>query len=375
MSKINAWIFNILIFIGLFVLFFAIGSLIPSFFAIFGILFLAIGIYIGFKPAGIPRKKEILDSREIPVEIDQSKPREVLKKEQTLNNQEVLAVDDLNKSGEVSEGSDNPIRQSKALAIKMKIKEKEDNEEEAEEEIEEEKTESIGGKINKIQGWGNKTPRKDLALIVVGILLLLISSLFRASSISTIFSYLGILSIGIGLYLILKRILTVEQVIDNWGIMIKEGNGKAEDIFVFAEAFMISSKAPSLKIHRAKMSPGIIRGILGTSRDFLVATDKNFRLSPYKIFINARDYGNNLDVSWYLTYRLPFWRALLRFIPFIGGVSFALESLDVFDRQDLTAYTTICHYSILDSVVELMHSLNQDTSRIDRRSRGFLGIA
>lgn len=225
-----------------------------------------------------------------------------------------------------------------------------------------------------MQGWGNKTPRKDLALIVVGILLLLISSLFRASSISTILSYLGILSIGIGLYLILKRILAVEQVIDNWGIMIKEGNGKAEDIFVFAEAFMISSKAPSLKIHRAEMSPGIIRGILGTSRNFLVATDKNFRLNPYKIFINARDYGNNLDVSWYLTYRLPFWRALLRFIPFIGVASFALESLDVFDRQDLTAYTTVCHYSILDAVVKLMLSLDQDTSRIDRKSKGFLGI-
>jgi hypothetical protein len=107
----------------------------------------------------------------------------------------------------------------------------------------------------------------------------------------------------------------------------------------------------------------------------LVATDKNFRLNPYKIFINARDYGNNLDVSWYLTYRLPFWRALLRFIPFIGGVSFALESLDVFDRQDLTAYTTICHYSILDAVVKIMMILNQDPSRIDRKSRGFLGIA
>jgi protein-S-isoprenylcysteine O-methyltransferase Ste14 len=376
MSKSNFWIFNILILIGLFFLFSAISSLIPSFFAIFGILFLAAGIYIGFKPTGTSRKEEILDSREIPVEINQSKPIGVLKKEQTLNNQEVLAVDDQNKSTEVSENSDNPIRQSKALAIKMKIKEIEDNKEEAEEEIEEERNESFGGKINNIQGWGNKTPRKDLALIVGGIFLLLISSLVSGvSSISAIFVYLGTLFVGVGLYLILKRVLTVEQVIDNWGIMIKEGNGKAEEIFILAEAFMIASKAPSLKIHRAEMSPGIIRGILGTSRNFLVATDKNFRLNPYKIFINARDYGNNLDVSWYLTYRLPFWRALLRFIPFIGGASFALESLDVFDRQDLTAYTTVCHYSILDAVGKIMMILNQDPSRIDRKSRGFLGIA
>ncbi len=92
MSKSNAWVFNILIFIGLFILFFSIGSLIPPFFAIFGILFLAIGVYIGFKPAGTPRKKEILDNREIPVEINQNKPGGILEKEQTLNNQEVFIV-------------------------------------------------------------------------------------------------------------------------------------------------------------------------------------------------------------------------------------------------------------------------------------------
>ncbi len=255
MSKSDAWIFNILILIGLFVLFFSIGSLIPLYFAIFGILLLAIGIYIGFRPKGTSRKEETLDSREIPVEIDQSKPKEVLEKEQTLNNQEVLIVDDENKSIEVSENSDNPIRQSKALAIKMKIKEREDSKEEAEEEIEEEETESFNEKINNIQGWGNKTTRTDLVFIVVGIILLLISSFVSGvPSISTIFSYLGMLSIGIGLYLVLKSVLRAEQVIDNWGIMIEKGNGKAEEIFVLAEAFMTSSKAPSLKIHRKEMS-------------------------------------------------------------------------------------------------------------------------
>jgi hypothetical protein len=342
-----------LILIGLIIFFSAVSFLYSPLFLIVSFFLIAIGVgdYMDLQQEEISKEEEILDSREIPVETDQSTPNEVL------------------------ENPDNSIKQSKALAIK--IKEKEDNKEEAEEEIEiEEETESISGKINKMQGWENKTPRKDLALIVLGILFLIISFLLsRVSSIFTIFSYLGFLSIGIGLYLVLKRILTVEQVIDNWGIMIKEGNGKAEDIFILAEAFMISSKAPSLKIHRAEMSPGIIRGILGTSRDFLVATDKNFRLNPYKIFINARDYGNNLDVSWYLTYRLPFWRALLRFIPGIGAASFALESLDLFDRQDLTAYTTICHYSILDAVGKLMLSLDQDTSRIDRKSRGFLGIS
>jgi len=212
--------------------------------------------------------------------------------------------------------------------------------------------------------------------IGIGLLFLLMGSFVsRVPFLSGIFSFVGVLFIGAGLYLVLKGILKAEQVIDNWSILIEKGNGKAEDFFILAEAFIKNSKVPSLRIERKKMAPGVIRGILGTSREFLAAMDQNFRLNPYQIFINARDYGENLDVSWYMTYRLPFWRALLRFIPGIGAASFALESLDLFDRQDLTAYATICHHSTLNAVGKLMLILNQDPEKIDRKSKGFLGIS
>jgi hypothetical protein len=172
-----------------------------------------------------------------------------------------------------------------------------------------------------------------------------------------------------------KGILAKEQVIDHWNILIEKGNGKAGEVFSDAEAFLRESKAPSLKVERKKMSPGMIKGMLGAKRDFLVVTDKSFRLKPYQVFINARDYGENLDVSWYLTYRLPLWRALFRFIPWIGATSFILESLDLFNLQDLTAYTTVCHHSTLEAVEKLMLGLNQDPSKIDRKSKGFLGIS
>ncbi len=50
MPKGHIWIFNILNFIGLLVLYLAIVSFIPPLFAIFGILSLAAGIYMGLKP-------------------------------------------------------------------------------------------------------------------------------------------------------------------------------------------------------------------------------------------------------------------------------------------------------------------------------------
>jgi len=121
--------------------------------------------------------------------------------------------------------------------------------------------------------------------------------------------------------------------------------------------------------------PGIFRGTLGKKRDFLVVKDKNFRLRAYQLLVNARDYGNSLDVAWYLTYRLSIIRALLTIIPFVSFIPRKIEDLDVFDLQDLKAYNTVCHHAVLQAVEKLMLDLNQDPSKLDRKSRGFLGIS
>ena len=96
------------------------------------------------------------------------------------------------------------------------------------------------------------------------------------------------------------------------------------------------------------MAPSAIRGILGVKRDFLVVRVKeNIRLDPFHIFINARYYGNNLDVSWYLTYRPSVLEAILSVIPLIKFTPLSLIELDLFDQQDLIAYATNCHHSLL----------------------------
>ena len=96
---------------------------------------------------------------------------------------------------------------------------------------------------------------------------------------------------------------------------------------------------------------------------------------PYQIYVNARDYGNNLDVSWYLTFRPTWWQAFLSLIPFVSMIPKTLSDLDLFDQQDLTAFATNAHHCLLKTVEKLMASLNQDSSKIDRKSRGFLGIS
>jgi hypothetical protein len=57
------------------------------------------------------------------------------------------------------------------------------------------------------------------------------------------------------------------------------------------------------------------------------------------------------------------------------GLQNPLLDLDVFDQEDLRAYATNAHHCLLKAVENLMLSMEQDPSRIERRSRGILGIS
>lgn len=89
-----------------------------------------------------------------------------------------------------------------------------------------------------------------------------------------------------------NSILRKEHVEDDWPVLIENGQGKAEAIFEDTEQFLKESKAPDIRMKRLKVAPGIIRSILGSTRDFLVITERgNPRLKPYQLFLNARDRG------------------------------------------------------------------------------------
>ena len=211
-------------------------------------------------------------------------------------------------------------------------------------------------------------------LFVFGIFLLIIGGLLPGFY---IFKSIGILMILASLA-IAARLATLkkEEVIDNWSVLIENGNGRAEDIFRDTNSFILETKAPAIAIKREAISPSMLKGVLGRKRDFLTVIDKrNIRLKPYKIFINARDYGKNLDVSWYLTFKPELWKRILALVPFVSIVPKKLSDLDIFDQQDLRAYATNAHHCVIKAVEKLMLSLGQDPAKIDRRSRGFLGIS
>jgi hypothetical protein len=210
-------------------------------------------------------------------------------------------------------------------------------------------------------------------LLVVGFLFFLMG-VFSSKYLAII----GMAMMGVAIFMALKPdgILRKDQVEDSWSTLIENAQGKAEGVFHSAEAFIKENNVDPLCMTNESISPGFVSSMFGKAREFLVVVySGNFRLKPYQIFVNARDFGNNLDVSWYMTYRPTLWQSIAALIPFVKVASHVLSELDLFDQQDLRAYATVVHRSVLKSVDKLMLELKQDPSKIERRSRGFLGIS
>jgi len=171
-----------------------------------------------------------------------------------------------------------------------------------------------------------------------------------------------------------KVTLKDEKIIDRWSVLIENGQGKAEQIYQDTENFIKESKAPGIEIGQVRVRPSWLKGLFGRERDYMMVTNEG--LDDYRMFIGARDYGDNLDVQWYLTCEPGFFKKTLSEILTKGASDKALSfSIDIFAQQDLNAYTTVVHHCLIKAVEKMMAGLDQDASKIDRRSRGFLGIS
>jgi hypothetical protein len=168
----------------------------------------------------------------------------------------------------------------------------------------------------------------------------------------------------------LPGILRRGQVIDRWDALLVAGHGQAERVVAQTVAALVARRVPQITWGMADLAPGWVRGFAGDMRPFLVvAHTHNPRLKRYRMYVNVRDYGASLQTCWYLAYRLPFWRR----VSAISGL--ATLGLDLFDEQDLRAYVTAVHHAFLDAVVEILAGLGQETSTLQRSSKGFLGIS
>lgn len=194
---------------------------------------------------------------------------------------------------------------------------------------------------------------------------------------SKVFVLFGFIAISAALFIGLgpEGILRKEQVCDDWAALIEGAHGKGEEALKDTEDFITASKAPDIQMERKEIAPSMVTGMIGKKREFLIISDKTFRLQSYKIYMSARDYGEHLDVAWYLTFKPNVWQSIAALLPFVSVVRANVGELDLFDLQDLTVFKTNAHQCMLKAVDKLMLSVGQDPTKIERKSRGFLGIS
>jgi len=192
--------------------------------------------------------------------------------------------------------------------------------------------------------------------------------------------------------LVRKVVVGGEKIVERWSVLVDDGKGKASEVLGETLRFIEEYGLPDVKVEKVDL---IARHPLETSlaarlwkgskaREFLMVTNENEWLKDFKMYIGAKDYGNSLGVSWYLTCEPGFMKRLFSTVLFHGktkeirrvtpdkALSFAL---DIFSQQDLIAYVTCVHHSLLKAVEKIMRELGQDPSKIDRKSKGFLGVS
>jgi hypothetical protein len=165
------------------------------------------------------------------------------------------------------------------------------------------------------------------------------------------------------------------QIHDNWSILIKGAQGQRDQVISKTKELVFAFKAPSLEMKVEKVGPSLAPTPIGETREFLIVADRRtLKLGCFKTFVNAVDYGDSLFISWYLTYMPDAWQTIASLFPGARKAA-GLDDLNLFDKQDLTAYVTCVHQCLQNAVEKLMLDLGQDPSKIDRKSRGFLGIS
>ena len=203
-----------------------------------------------------------------------------------------------------------------------------------------------------------------LFLLILGLIFLIISM-----KIGLVILVLGI----VGVVIIVSE--RKAEILDNWSALISGAQGQRDQVISATKELINKSKAPSIEISEKEVGPALTSTSFGETRKFLIVADRrNLKLGNYKAYVNANDYGDGLFVSWYLTYLPDVWQTIASLIPGAGKMV-GLDDLNLFNKQDLTAYVTCVHHCLLEAVDKLMLGMNQDPSKIDRKTRGFLGIS
>lgn len=164
-----------------------------------------------------------------------------------------------------------------------------------------------------------------------------------------------------------------EKILDSWSVVMEAGAGRQGDTLRYIKQRLSNSELPGVEWKDVEVQPGMFKGMFGKRRDYLMVTCQ--ALKDYRMYVGARDYGKHLDISWFLTVEPGFFKSAFSAMMANGNINALSFNLDIFDNQDLRAYVTSVHRCAVKQAVEQVGAeLNQDTSKFNWQSKGFLQV-
>lgn len=167
-----------------------------------------------------------------------------------------------------------------------------------------------------------------------------------------------------------------QKVQEEWGTILEECNGEGEGLLQAVEAHLTRLHPPDAAWRRESIAPNAVKGLAGKRRDGLVVANARFR--DHLLCVFARDYGATLNVCWHLSGSTRgLILALLARIPILNRLLNLLGILrnpDVFDLQDLKAWTTVVHEAVRSAVEEIKAKRHLEVAT-DWKSKGIFGLS
>mgnify|MGYP001077013070 CR=1 FL=1 len=85
------------------------------------------------------------------------------------------------------------------------------------------------------------------------------------------------------------------KILDSWSVLIENSRGKGEEVYGSTTSFIQDSRAPDIGIEKVTVVGRPIGFFKRAEGDYLMVANEG--LKNFRMYVGARDYGNNLNVS------------------------------------------------------------------------------
>ena len=164
-----------------------------------------------------------------------------------------------------------------------------------------------------------------------------------------------------------SSILHEGKVVEKWGGMLDNVGGHGEQLIENITRRIQNDNIPYVVVSKREITT------VGDdkTRSFVVVSNTSEMLKPYEILIHASDYGNRLNVLWYVVFERS-----AKIDKFTNGLQADQEyNRSMAENEALGGYVSIVRGLFDNELKEMMEGLNLDFTKVDTKTRGFGNIS